>query len=218
MRVNRAIRASRVRLIGANGEQVGVVTLYDALAMADEAGMDLVEISPNAEPPVCKIISYGKYRYDQTKREKENKKSQHQIKVKEVKVKPNIDDNDLATKLKHAREFLEKGCKVKVTCTFRGREMAHQDLGVKIIQRVCEALQDLAQVEVSPKMFGRMLTLVLAPGIKKKQPVKMGEVGKSGEAPRPVTTASKPVMGDDETGSVVRGEGEFRPFQEQLKM
>jgi translation initiation factor IF-3 len=137
--------------------------------MAQEAGLDLVEISPGASPPVCKIINYGKYRYDQTKREKENKKAQHQIRVKEVKVKPNIDEHDLQTKLRHAREFISKGNKVKITCTFRGREMMHPENGVKLVKRICDDLEEIAQPEAPPKQFGRMLHVVLAPGSKKKK-------------------------------------------------
>lgn len=169
MKVNREIRAPKVRLIGSAGEQVGVVALYEALAMAEEAGLDLVEISAGSTPPVCKIMNYGKYRYDQTKREKESKKSQHQIKVKEVKIKPNIDEHDLETKMRHAREFLSKGNKVKVTCTFRGREMMHAEYGEKLVKKFCDDLDDISMVESSMKMFGRALTAVLAPGAKKKK-------------------------------------------------
>lgn len=171
MRVNREIRAPKVRVIGQNGEQVGILSLYEALNMADGAGLDLVEISPSAVPPVCKIIDFGKFRYDQTKREKENKKAQHQIKVKEVKIKPNTDDHDVETKLRHAREFIEKGNKVKITCTFRGREMMHPEFGEKLIKRMCDQLEDIAQAEAPAKMFGRMLNIVLAPGGKKKKEV-----------------------------------------------
>ena len=168
MRVNRQIRAPRVRVISQTGEQVGVIPIEEALRMAEQAGVDLVEIVATSTPPVCKIIDYGKFRYDQTKREKESKKSQHQIKVKEVKVKPNIDDHDLETKLRHAREFISKGNKVKVTCQFRGREMAHPELGDRLMKRIVEALSDSAMVEAPPNMMGRMLTMVLAPGGKKK--------------------------------------------------
>lgn len=169
MKVNREIRAPKVRLITQTGEQVGVVSLHEALAMAEEAGMDLVEISAGSNPPVCKIINYGKYRYDQTKREKENKKAQHQIKVKEVKIKPNIDSHDLETKVRHARDFITKGNKVKITCTFRGREMVHTSIGEKIVKGVCESLEDIATPESPMKMFGRALTVVLAPGGSKKK-------------------------------------------------
>lgn len=169
MRVNRQIRAPKLRVIGPSGEQIGILTVQEALQRASDEGLDLVEIVPNSTPPVCKIIDFGKYRYDQTKREKENKKAQHQIKVKEVKLKPNIDENDLQTKLRHAKDFLEKGNKVKVTCTFRGREMAHPEIGSKVIQRFVAELDEISTPESPAKMFGRMLTVVLAPAVKKKK-------------------------------------------------
>lgn len=169
MKVNREIRSPKVRLISHTGEQVGVVSLHEALAMADDVGLDLVEISAGSTPPVCKIMNYGKFRYDQTKREKENKKAQHQIKVKEVKVKPNIDSHDLETKMRHARDFINKGNKVKITCTFRGREMVHTSIGEKLMRSICDDLEDIATPESPMKMFGRALTVVLAPGGTKKK-------------------------------------------------
>lgn len=168
MRINREIRAPRVRVIDNEGSQLGILTLMDAISRAEQVGLDLVEISPSADPPVCKIIDFGKYRYQQTKKERESKKSQHQVKVKEVKVKPNTDDHDLETKLRHAREFIAKGNKVKITCTFRGREMAHTEFGMKVVKGMCESLADIATPESPAKMFGKQLTVVLAPGAKKK--------------------------------------------------
>jgi translation initiation factor IF-3 len=155
-------------LIDKDGEQLGVVGLQEALAKAELAGLDLVEIAPNAEPPVCKIIDYGKYRYQVTKKEKEGKKSQHQVKVKEIKLKPNTDDNDLMIKTRHAREFVLKGNKVRVTCVFRGRELAHPEIGIRAVTRICESLSDIASTEADPKLMGRNLSVVLAPGSKKK--------------------------------------------------
>jgi translation initiation factor IF-3 len=169
LKVNREIRAPKVRLISQTGEQLGIVTLSEALAKAEEAGLDLIELVSTSEPPVCKITSFGKFRYDQTKREKENKKSQHQIKVKEIKLKPNIDTHDLETKMRHAREFLSKGNKVKITCVFRGREMAHAQIGEKLVQKFCEDLEDVATAEAPAKMFGKTLLVVLAPGVAKKK-------------------------------------------------
>lgn len=170
MRVNRDIRVREVRLIDENGEQRGVVSRDEALRLAGDAGLDLVEVVPNSNPPVCKILDYGKYRYDQTKRERENKKTQHQTKVKEIKVKPNISDHDFDFKLKHARTFLSKGHKVKITCTFRGREMAHKDVGHRVVRRMVDSLEDLGSPEAPLKMMGRMLTTVVAPGARKKKP------------------------------------------------
>lgn len=169
MRINREIRVPKVRVIGQNGEQIGVLTIQEALKKAEEDGLDLVEIVPGANPPVCKIIDYGKYRYDQTKREKESKKASHQVKVKEIKVKPNIDEHDLQTKLRHAREFLAKGNKVKFSCMFRGREMVHTEIGERVVKKVIEELEDVAAVESPMKLFGRFLTVVLAPSLKKKK-------------------------------------------------
>lgn len=167
LRVNRQIRVPKVRVVGADGSQLGVLQTRDAQALAQEQGLDLVEVAPNAVPPVCKIIDYGKFRYDQTKKEKESKKAQHQVKIKEIKVKPNIDDHDLMTKMRHARGFLDEGNKVKVTCMFRGREMAYPENGRKVIERVIETLADVSAVEASAKMMGRSLFCVLAPASKK---------------------------------------------------
>lgn len=167
MRVNREIRAPKIRLIGADGKQVGIVSSREALELAEKEDLDLVEISPNANPPVCKIIDYGKFRYQKTKKEKESRKTQHQVKVKEIKMKPNIDVHDFNTKVKHGREFIAKGFKVRITCSFRGREMLHMDLGEKVMQRFCTELEDIAAVEAPVKRIGRTITTVLAPSAKK---------------------------------------------------
>lgn len=161
-----------MRVIDKDGSQLGVISISEALTKAELSGLDLVEISPNAEPPVCKIIDYGKFRYQQTKKEKESKKTQHQVKVKEVKIKPNTDEHDLMTKLKHAREFLTKGNKVRITCVFRGREMQHPEIGMNAVKRMIEDLSDLSTPEAEPKLLGKNLSVVMAPGAKKKpQPV-----------------------------------------------
>ena len=157
-----------MRLIDKDGEQLGIVSLQDALAKAELSGLDLVEIAPNAEPPVCKVIDYGKYRYQVTKKEKEGKKSQHQVKVKEIKIKPNTDDNDIEVKTRHAREFIAKGNKVRLTCVFRGRELAHPEIGERAVKRICEDLSDIASPESEAKLMGRNMSVVLAPGSKKK--------------------------------------------------
>jgi len=185
LRVNRQIRASQVRVIDKNGKQVGVIAIQQAQALADADHLDLVEISPKAQPPVCKIIDYGKYRYQQTKKEKESKKLQHQVKIKEVKVKPNTDQHDLAFKLKRARSFIEKGNKVRLTCMFRGREMAHPEVGRRVIQKMLEGLADVATPEAFPKQMGRNLSVTLAPGVKKmkeKKSESKNEAQKSGKS------------------------------------
>ncbi|NGX56077.1 MAG: Translation initiation factor IF-3 [Candidatus Anoxychlamydiales bacterium] len=163
MRINRQIRADKVRVINSDGSQAGVMSLSEALNLAADKDLDLVEISSNAKPPVCKIIDFGKYKYQQLKREKEGKKSQHQVKLKEIKFKPNIDNHDFLTKEKHAKEFILKGYKVKVTLSFRGRQMLHTEQGKKIIQRLIDDLQDIAQIESPLKLMGRTIVTVLAP-------------------------------------------------------
>ncbi|MES2122980.1 MAG: translation initiation factor IF-3 [Chlamydiota bacterium] len=168
LKINREIRAPQVRVIDKDGGQVGVLPLAEAIQRAEQVGLDLVEIAPTAVPPVCKIVDYGKYRYQLTKKEKEQKKTQHHVKVKEIKIKPNTDDHDLVVKMKHAREFVVKGNKVRITCTFRGREMLHTDIGFKVVRRMCEELADIATPEAPAKMMGRNLSVVLAPGAKKK--------------------------------------------------
>ena len=142
---------------------VGVVSLRDALMAAEDAGLDLVEIAPQAEPPVCKILDYGKYKYEAQKKAAEARKKQKIIEVKEIKLRPNIDDNDYGVKMRSARRFLEEGDKVKVTMRFRGREMAHQDLGMNVLVRVRDELDELAKVEQMPRLEGRQMVMVLAP-------------------------------------------------------
>jgi len=183
LRINREIRADRLRVITEDGEQLGILTLRDALAKAEEAGLDLIEIAPTAKPPVAKIIDYGKFRYLQQKKEKDSKKSQVQIKVKEIKFKPNIDTHDFETKIKHAREFLLKGNKVRITCVFRGREMLHMDLGEKVINQFCVELADIAALEAAPKLLGRSMSTTLAPSGKRiKSITKRAEQGDSSRA------------------------------------
>lgn len=162
-RVNEEITAHSIRLIDAEGEQVGVVSRDDALNRAFAVGLDLVEISPNAEPPVCKILDYGKFKYEVQKKKAEAKKKQKVIEIKEIKVRPNIDDNDYNIKMRSVRRFLEEGDKVKVTLRFRGRELAHQELGAKVLDRIRDEVADLAKVEQFPKMEGRQMIMVIAP-------------------------------------------------------
>ncbi len=160
-RVNREIRALRVRLINELGEMVGVLDVREAEEMAAEAGLDLIEISPNADPPVCKIGDYGKYKYEAQKKANEARKKQKVIEVKEIKLRPGIDDHDYDVKMRQMRGFLEEGDKVKVTLRFRGREMAHQDLGVKVLERVRDELADLSKIETYPRLEGRQMVMVL---------------------------------------------------------
>jgi len=162
-RVNQEIDSRSVRLVGADGEMVGVVSLREGLDRAAEAGLDLVEVSPNADPPVCKILDYGKFKYEAQKRKAEARKKQKVIEVKEIKLRPNIDDNDYEVKMRSMKKFLEEGDKVKVTLRFRGREMAHQDLGMKVLERVREELDELGKVEQHAKMEGRQMVMVIAP-------------------------------------------------------
>ncbi|MBS0626464.1 MAG: translation initiation factor IF-3 [Verrucomicrobia bacterium] len=181
MRINREIRADKLRVITEDGEQLGILTLREALARAEDMGLDLVEIAPTAKPPVAKIIDYGKFRYALAKKEKDSKKAQVQIKVKEIKLKPNIDTHDFQTKVKHAREFLVKGNKVRITCMFRGREMLHLDLGTKVVQEFCQELSDISQLEAPPKLMGRSMSTVLAPSGKKPKSAESGQKKLVGE-------------------------------------
>lgn len=189
MKVNREIRAPKVRVISHTGEQVGIIPLYEALAMAEEQELDLVEIVPGSVPPVCKIMDFGKFRYDQSKREKENKKATHQIKVKEVKLKPNIDEHDLQTKTRQAEDFLNKGFKVKVSCSFRWREMLHPEIGQRIINEMCQELKTISAIESPMTMMGRTLIVILASTVKKKK-----ESSKQGGLNR-VTQEDNPKLG-----------------------
>lgn len=159
--INEQIRDKEVRLVGENGEQLGIMSSRDAQKMADEAGLDLVKIAPTAKPPVCKIVDYGKYRYEQIRREKEAKKKQKTIEIKEIRLSPNIDTNDLNTKMNAARKFIGKGDKVKVTLRFRGREMAHMANSKHILDDFAEELSEIAVIEKAPKVEGRSMTMVL---------------------------------------------------------
>ena len=161
--MNEEITAKEVRLIGTNGEQVGIVALIDAQRKADEAELDLVEIVPNSDPPVCRIMNYGKFLFDQSKKKQAAKKKQKQIHVKEIKFRPTTEEGDYQVKLRNLIKFLNNGDKVKVTLRFRGREMAHQELGGKMLDRIKEDLDSFGIVEQIPKMEGRQMVMVLAP-------------------------------------------------------
>jgi translation initiation factor IF-3 len=161
--VNEAINASSVRVVGAEGEMLGVMTIDQARDQADDVGLDLVEISPNADPPVCKILDYGKYKYQAQKKANEARKKQKVIEVKEIKMRPGIDQHDYEVKMRAINKFLDEGDKVKVTIRFRGREFLHQELGLAVLNRVREEMDEKAKVEAFPKMEGRQMIMVIAP-------------------------------------------------------
>lgn len=161
--INEEIRDKEVRLIDENGEQLGVVSVKEAMNLAQEKNLDLVKIAPQSKPPVCKIMNYGKYRFDQMKKEKEAKKKQKTMEVKEVRLSPNIDSHDLETKQKNAAKFLEKGDKVKASIRFKGRAITHKEIGQRVLVRFAEECKEVATVETAPKMDGRSMFLILAP-------------------------------------------------------
>ncbi len=160
--INEQIRDKEVRVIGENGEQLGIMSAREAMHLAEEAGVDLVKIAPTAKPPVCKIVDYGKFKYEQTRKEKEAKKKQKVVEIKEIRLSPNIDTNDLNTKVNSARKFITKGDRVKVTLRFRGREMAHMNTSKHILDDFAQALADVANVDKAPKVEGRSMTMFLA--------------------------------------------------------
>ena len=163
VRVNGKIRAREVRVIGSEGQQLGVLSLGDALTLARKEAVDLVEIAPNATPPVCRLVDYGKYRYEQAKREKEAKKHQHANRVKEIQLSPTIDAHDFSVKLSHAVDFLCEDMKVKVTLRFRGREMAHQEFGFQVVQRLLKEVAPYGHPDSPPKLIGRGINVMLSP-------------------------------------------------------
>ena len=173
-RINERIRVPQVRVIGEDGSQVGVLATREALAMAQSKGLDLVEVSPTARPPVCRIMDYGKFKYEQNRRARKARKNQHVMHLKEIKMRPKIDDHDYGFKMDHAREFLGDRDKVKFTITFRGREMARQEIGRQLIERIIADLADVASVEQSARSEGRTLTMVMMPKPVQQQQPKPG--------------------------------------------
>ena len=161
--LNEEIRDSEIRLIGSNGEQLGIMSAAQALDIADEQGLDLVKISPQANPPVCKLMDYGKFRFEQSKREKEARKNQHVVEIKEVRMSPGIDVGDFNTKLKNAQKFLSEGNRVKVSVRFRGREMAHTEIGRDLLLKFAGQSAEVSNLEKEPKMAGRSMSIFLAP-------------------------------------------------------
>lgn len=186
LRINNRIRAREVRLIDEQGAQVGIISIRDALLLAEERGLDLVEVAPTAVPPVCRIMDYGKFRYEQTKKEREARKHQKQAELKEVRLKPKTDDHDLEVKAKQARRFLLGGDKVKFIVRFRGREMAHPDIGREMLEQMAEELRDVGTIEQRPLMEGRALSLLLAPS------AKMKAQRERAAAPQPQSQPSQP--------------------------
>jgi translation initiation factor IF-3 len=163
VRINEQIRVPEVRLIGVDGQQVGVMPTKEALAYAAEAHLDLVEVAPQASPPVCRVMDYGKYKYQQSKKQQEARRRQTTIQVKEIKVRPKIEEHDMGFKMRNARRFLEDGDKVKISVIFRGREIAHTDRGFKLLAQISEMLADVATVEQNPRLEGRNLSMIVTP-------------------------------------------------------
>ncbi len=181
-RINERIGVREVRVVGEDGEQLGVLPTRDALTRARELGLDLVEVAPNSRPPVCRIMDYGKYKYEQSKKARQARKRQHHVVVKEIKMRPKIETHDYDFKKKHIVEFLEHGDKVKVTLMFRGREMAHTDLGRKLLDQLSSELTDLAKVEAPPKQEGRNMTMLLTPIVTKAKAAKKEDAPAEAEA------------------------------------
>ncbi len=198
-RINERIRAARCRLIGAEGEQLGIFNVSDALRVADDQALDLVEIAPTADPPVCRIMDYSKFRYEQAMKAKKARKHQTTVQIKEIKFRPKIDKHDYETKKRHVIRFLESGAKVKVTIMFRGREMVHAERGLVILERLAEDVKDMSTVESQPKLEGRNMLMLLAPV--KKEPVKAEKADAE-------SVEEADVVVDDATDEVVAAEVE----------
>ncbi|ACG73131.1 translation initiation factor IF-3 [Anaeromyxobacter sp. K] len=191
-RTNRRIKAREVRVIGAEGEQLGVLPIDQALARAQELGMDLVEVSPMAKPPVCKIMDYGRFKYLEKKKQNEAKKKQVVVQLKEVKLRPRTEEHDYDTKIKKVRAFLGEANKARITVMFRGREMSHRELGQKVLQRVIEDLRDVAVIESAPRMEGRQMFMILAPNPKMLQSQRDKAKAAAAAAPAAAPAAGAP--------------------------
>jgi translation initiation factor IF-3 len=195
LRVNERIRVPEVRVIDENGEQAGIMRTRDALSMARQRNFDLVEVAPNAQPPVCRLLDYGKYRYEQTKKERDARKTQKVITVKEIRLEPKIAEHDLKVKARLARGFLEDGDKVKITVRFRGRELAHTDIGQGLLEQLIEMLKDISTLDQSPRMEGKSLTMIMARAAKSEKPVRPeGAPRSANEAGTPPTSAAPAIV------------------------
>jgi len=198
-RTNRRIKAREVRLVGVEGEQLGVLPIDQALARAQELGLDLVEVSPMAKPPVCKIMDYGKFKYLEKKKQNEAKKKQVVVQLKEVKLRPRTEEHDYATKIKKVREFLGESNKARITVMFRGREMSHRELGQRVLQRIIEDLRDVAVIESAPRMEGRQMFMILAPNPKMLQSLRdraKAQAAQAAAAPQAGAPAAAPAAPD----------------------
>jgi translation initiation factor IF-3 len=215
-RINDRIRAREVRLIGSDGSQLGVKALPEALTIAREQGLDLVEVAPNVNPPVCKIMDFGKYKYEQDQRRKESKRKATSVVIKEMKFRPKIDGHDYDTKMKHVERFLAEGSKVKLTIMFRGREMAHPELGRRILERVAERVSGLATVESAPRQDGRNMTMVLNPTRRPKgkgQGAAKGAPKTGGDGAGPTTAAAEPPQAEPPQAEPPEAEPEPAPAE-----
>ncbi|MGH2818259.1 MAG: translation initiation factor IF-3 [Actinomycetota bacterium] len=200
--MNDRIRVPRVRVVGADGQQVGIISIEDALAMAEGQDLDLVEVAAQADPPVCRIMDYGKWKYEQAVRQKESRKKQSLIVVKEIKMRPKIDRHDYETKKGHVERFLRQGAKVKVTIMFRGREMAHSDRGRDLLDRLAEDVSEIAKIDTQPKLDGRNMTMVLSPH---RDAITRKPVQKKERPPREPESPEEPA--DARPAKVTRAEG-----------
>jgi translation initiation factor IF-3 len=200
-RINNRIRAREVRLIDENGTQVGIISVREAIVLAEERGLDLVEVAPNAVPPVCRLLDYGKFRYEQSQKEREARKNQKQAELKQIRMMPKTDDHDLVVKGNQARRFLLRGDKVKFNVRFRGREMAHPDIGRKMLEQVAEQLRDISVIEQKPLMEGRVLSLLLAPTAKVLKAAQQAQKAQA-QQPKP----SKPVVAGGDSGASAEAE------------
>jgi len=211
-RVNERIRIREVRLIDEAGEQVGIIQTRDALEMARERGLDLVEVAPNAVPPVCRLMDYGKYRYEQSRKERESRKNQHIVELKEVRIRPKIDDHDLETKGRQAAKFLDAGDKVKLVVTFRGREMAHPDIGKGLLDQLADLLRTHGSIEQTPRLEGRAMVMMMNP-LKQKATAQEREGGqRRDEAKAEDAQGRQEALQGDVHGQAHDGEGNEEPL------